>query len=209
MPEIVNDFNKTWDGIGLPTRENCDFSMARQRFLWMFTGFAVKGAPLPLPTEFFESQSEHLCECLGLDMEVIDGVKRLMVTIDGVRVPGDPLPDSPTRKYQAGGNMLNRLTAAGQWVDSTDPDVAVPDTRQIYEGLPQHERAEIANVVLEQFGLENEPPAKIRVLDLAKRLGVRSRDVAEVATAFGQRGLRAQSNIDRQLADRIALRIKG
>ena len=208
MPPVKNSFEKTWDGIGLPTRGNCDMTSARQRFLWMFTGFAVKGAPLPLPTEFFEAQSEHLCECLGLDMEVIDGVKRLMVTVDGVRMPGDPLPDEPTRKYLVGGSMLNRSQAAGQWVDATDPDPEVPDARTLFAQLPQHDQAQVADVVLESFGLQK-PVKRVRVSALAKRLGITADQVIEVADACGAPDLQVRSMISSVLADRVIARVRG
>jgi hypothetical protein len=201
VAQIVNDFTKTWDGQGLPTRENCDMSNPRQRFLWMFTGFAVKGAALPLPTEFYEALSEHICECLGLKIIEVKGVRRI----------ADPkrLPNKPTRKYQVGGNMLNRHEAAGQWVDIDDPDRPVPDTKEIFAQLPHHERSEISDAVLEELGLKNEPPRKIRVSTIAKNLDVTPQQVAEVATAFGVLDLTATSLIERRLADKIATRITG
>ncbi|MGN0125729.1 MAG: DUF2744 domain-containing protein, partial [Rhodococcus sp. (in: high G+C Gram-positive bacteria)] len=47
-----------WEGQGLPTYDNCDLTNPRQAMLWTFTAMpGVQGAPLPLPTEYWETVS--------------------------------------------------------------------------------------------------------------------------------------------------------
>ena len=69
MPRVKVSWAKTWHEPGLPLRENCDSLNPRQALLPAFTGFGVKGAPLMLPTEFWEAVSEHIIEYLGIPVE--------------------------------------------------------------------------------------------------------------------------------------------
>ena len=89
-----------WSGRGIPTRENCDLDNPRQRFLWMFTAPpGQKGAPLTMPTEYYEMQSYHMC------------------------ILGGGIKSKPKLKYRPPNNVVaSRWGAAGEWVHLDDPD---------------------------------------------------------------------------------------
>ena len=191
----INDYPKVkgkrfdewepWKGRGLPLRENCDLENPRQAFLWMFTAMpGLKGAPLPMPTEYFELLSYHQW-------------------VLGVR-PQRP----PGLKYRPPVNMVaDRWTAQGEWVGVDEPDPPRTTMADIVAKLPQQDRAELKELINNKLGVEDVPdpstPAGwLRVDDVAVRLGVEVGAVRELLADFG-----VEANpfdlVSRDIADRV------
>lgn len=176
-----------WEGRGVPTRENCDLTNPRQKFLWMYTAMpGMKGAPLMMPAEYWEMQSWRM-SCLGADVV-----------------------NEPLLKWQAPESTINAHMAAGKWVDINTPE---PDRKSIADmirALPQKDRADLRAAVLEQMGLEDDgdrpgPPAmQYTVATLAQRLDTQVPDLLEVLANLGVPNLHAESRVGRDVADRIA-----
>jgi len=174
-----------WEGQGLPLRENCDLRNPRQAFLWMFTGMpGVVGAPLMLGTEYWEMQSWRMW-------------------ILGARPSA-----KPTLKYQPPKNAVaDRWTAQGEWVSMETPDLPQSSWTDVVAQLPQSDRAELKQVVLEKMGFEDVPelsaPAgHLQVSELASRLDV---DGGQVVELLGNLGLDVDPDayVGREIADRL------
>ena len=141
----INDYPKVkgkrfdewepWKGRGLPLRETCDLENPRQAFLWMFTAMpGLKGAPLPMPTEYFELLSYHQW-------------------VLGAR-PQRP----PGLKYRPPVNMVaDRWTAQGEWVGVDEPDPPRTTMADIVAKLPQQDRAELKELINNKLGVEDVP----------------------------------------------------
>ena len=191
----INDYPKVkgkrfdewepWKGRGLPLRETCDLENPRQAFLWMFTAMpGLKGAPLPMPTEYFELLSYHQW-------------------VLGAR-PQRP----PGLKYRPPVNMVaDRWTAQGEWVGVDEPDPPRTTMADIVAKLPQQDRAELKELINNKLGVEDVPdpstPAGwLRVDDVALRLGVEVGAVRELLADFG-----VEANpfdlVSRDIADRV------
>lgn len=191
----INDYPKVkgkrfdewepWKGRGLPLRETCDLENPRQAFLWMFTAMpGLKGAPLPMPTEYFELLSYHQW-------------------VLGAR-PQHP----PGLKYRPPVNMVaDRWTAQGEWVGVDEPDPPRTTMADIVAKLPQQDRAELKELINNKLGVEDVPdpstPAGwLRVDDVAVRLGVEVGAVRELLADFG-----VEANpfdlVSRDIADRV------
>lgn len=191
----INDYPKVegkrfdewepWKGRGLPLRETCDLENPRQAFLWMFTAMpGLKGAPLPMPTEYFELLSYHQW-------------------VLGAR-PQRP----PGLKYRPPVNMVaDRWTAQGEWVGVDEPDPPRTTMADIVAKLPQQDRAELKELINNKLGVEDVPdpstPAGwLRVDDVAVRLGVEVGAVRELLADFG-----VEANpfdlVSRDIADRV------
>lgn len=191
----INDYPKVkgkrfdqwepWKGRGLPLRENCDLENPRQAFLWMFTAMpGLKGAPLPMPTEYFELLSYHQW-------------------VLGAR------PQRPAElKYRPPANMVaDRWTAQGEWVGVDEPDPPRTTMADIVAKLPQQDRAELKELINNKLGVEDVPdpstPAGwLRVDDVALRLGV---EVAAVRELLADFGVEANSFdlVSRDISDRV------
>lgn len=174
-----------WEGRGLPLRDNCDLTNPRQAFLWMYTAMpGLKGAPLPLPTEYFETLSWRQW-------------------ILGARPAAEP-----QLKYRPPKNMVaDRWTAQGEWVDLSEPDAPRPTMADIVAKLPQQDRAELKQVILGKLGVEDVqdpsvPAGYFRVDDVAKRLGVGIEQVQGLLDSFGMKS-QASDLVHRNIADRI------
>ena len=175
-----------WEGRGVPVRENCDPTNPRQAFLWMFTAMpGMKGAPLMLPTEYWETQSWRMW-------------------VLGARPVAEP-----TLKYRAPASVTAAWQAAGEWVNLDAPDRTAPSFAELFRDLPQQERAEIRAALLGSLGLDDGdkpgPPAmQYTVGTLAERLGRSPEDLAEVLANIGVTNVHADSRVSREVADRIA-----
>ncbi len=172
-----------WEGKGLPLRANCDLDNPRQKFLWMFTAMpGVKGAPLMLPTEYYELVSWRLC-------------------VLGAGITGDP-----QLKYQASGDIMNPWNAAGKWVSADEPDPPRKTLAESIEALPAADKAEIKNYVLDKMGIGNEQPeipmGQYRISDLAKRLNVTTERVIAMLKDFGL-NVKPDSLVGRDVTDRV------
>lgn len=191
----INDYPKVkgkrfdewepWKGRGLPLRETCDLENPRQAFLWMFTAMpGLKGAPLPMPTEYYELLSYHQW-------------------VLGAR------PQRPAGlKYRPPTNMVaDRWTAQGEWVGVDEPDPPRTTMADIVAKLPQQDRAELKELINNKLGVEDVPdpstPAGwLRVDDVALRLGV---EVAAVRELLADFGVEANSFdlVSRDISDRV------
>lgn len=175
-----------WDHQGVPTRENCDASNPRQAFLWMFTAMpGLQGAPLMLPTEYWEMQSWRMW-------------------VLGARPAAEP-----TQKWQAPASLTaNAWTAPGKWVDLDTPEPERKTIADMIRELPQGTRAEVRAAVLEQFGLDDGdrpgPPAmQYTVESLAERLRTSVDELLAVLGNLGATNLHAGSRVGRDVAERI------
>ncbi|MDM7488703.1 DUF2744 domain-containing protein [Rhodococcus sp. CSLK01-03] len=175
-----------WEGRGLPLRGNCDPKNPRQAFLWMFTALpGVQGAPLPLPTDYWETVSWRQWQL------------------------GARPTEEPQLKYQPPMNMVaDRWTAAGKWVTLDTPDPVYPTMTDIVSKLSQQDRAELKAVITEKLGFEDVPepsaPAgHLRVDALAARLGTETADVIELLGNWGM-PVGALDYVDRAVGERIA-----
>lgn len=191
----INDYPKVkgkrfdqwepWKGRGLPLRENCDLENPRQAFLWMFTAMpGLKGAPLPMPTEYFELLSYHQW-------------------VLGAR------PQRPAGlKYRPPTNMVaDRWTAQGEWVGVDEPDPPRTTMADIVAKLPQQDRAELKELINNKLGVEDVPdpstPAGwLRVDDVASRLGVEAGAVRELLADFGVEP-NSFDLVSRDISDRV------
>ncbi|AHH22111.1 hypothetical protein NONO_c73550 [Nocardia nova SH22a] len=175
-----------WKGTGVPTRDNCDLTNPRQAFIWMFVAMPVmKGAPLMLPTEYWEMQSFR------------------MWTL-GARPVADP-----TRKYQPPESVTaNAWMASGSWVSLDTPERPRKTLAQALRELPQRERAEVRAALLDGLGLDDgekpAPPAmQYTVATLAQRLNTSVDELVSVLGNLGLTNVHADSRISREIADRI------
>lgn len=174
-----------WKGVGVPTRDNCDIDNPRQTFLWMYTALpGMQGAPLLMPTEYWEMVSWRQC------------------------VLGGGLVAEPGLKYQPPLNMANPWTAAGAWVPLGTPDPPRKSLGALVGELGHADRAELKSIVLQQMGLDSDadvpvPDGKYRISDLAKRLDQKPDDVVALLAKFGMTNVRPNSLVGRDVADRI------
>ncbi|NKS42311.1 DUF2744 domain-containing protein [Rhodococcus hoagii] len=175
-----------WEGQGLPLRENCDPLNPRQALLWMFTAMpGVQGAPLPLPTEYWEMVSWRMW-------------------ILGAR----PIR-KPQLKYQPPQNAVaDRWSASGQWVTLCTPDLPRKSLAEVVSVLPQADRAELKNIVLDQLGLDGTglpptPAGHMTVRELAGRLDVEGDRLVQILQDFGMPA-DPDSFVDREVGERIA-----
>ena len=175
-----------WEGSGLPTRENCDLRNPRQAFLWMFTGMpGVVGAPLIFPTEYWEEVSYHQWEC-------------------GARPSAKPV-----KKYQVSReSMMNHWTAAGKWVDLSEPDAPEKTLADVVEEMSQADKIALREVVLDKMGLgggtprPDVPEGHMQVSELAARLGINVDRLITVLADFGM-DVAPESYVDRSTGDRL------
>ncbi|MBF6133517.1 DUF2744 domain-containing protein [Nocardia otitidiscaviarum] len=175
-----------WEHSGVPTRANCDPDNPRQAFLWMFTAMpAMTGAPLMLPTEYWEMQSWRMW-------------------VLGARPAAEP-----TQKWQAPASVTaNPWTAPGKWVDLDTPEPQRKTLAEMLRELPQADRAEIRAAVLDGLGLDDGdrpgPPAmQYTVATLAERLSVAVDELVTTLANLGVTNLHAGSRVGRDVADRI------
>lgn len=175
-----------WKGNGVPTRENCDPDNPRQRFLWMYTAPpGMQGAPLMLPTEWWELMSWRQCTL------------------------GAGIVAEPTLKWQAPiAQAASPWTAAGKWVSL---DTAEPERKTLAEmvrELPQAERAAVKAAVLDEFGFDDgdrpgPPPMQYTVKTLATRLRRDTEEVLTMLANFGLPNMHADSRVGLEVANRI------
>jgi hypothetical protein len=207
MGKIKFSWLQSWRKNGLPLRENCDPLDPRQALLPVFTGFAVKGAPLMLPTVFFEELSEHIIEWLGVpvdDVTIEENGKR--VKARRLREPlGASLGWVPRRKYQPPATVMNRAVAAGGWVTMDTPDRVSKSVSEALSELPQSDREAVKRAVLEEMGEveHREPPMHTTARDLAKAIGISTGQIATVLDGWGVKDAKPSTRIDRGLAVRI------
>lgn len=175
-----------WEGDGLPLAENCDLRNPRQAFLFAFTAMpAMKGAPLILPTSYWELQSWRMWQ-LGMRPT---GRKRHL-------------------KYAAPASMMNAWTAQGEWVTLDKEEPAPKTLREVVQELPQQDQMQLRQIFAEQLGLEGDttvpvPDNMFRADDLARRLELSLEDLQEVLSHFGITARGPADLIDRAVADRI------
>lgn len=113
-----------------------------------------------------------------------------------------------TLKYQPPKNAVaDRWTAQGEWVSMETPDLPPSSWTEVVAQLPQSDRAELKQVVLEKMGFEDVPepsaPAgHLQVGELASRLGVGTDEVVEL---LGNLGLDVDPDayVGREIADRL------
>lgn len=174
-----------WTGSGVPTRENCDPANPRTAFLWMFTAMpGMKGAPLMMPTEYWELQSWRMW-------------------VLGARPVAEP-----GQKWQAPVNVTaNAWQASGKWVDLDTPEPVRKTIAELLRELPQKDRAEIAAAVRGGLGTDLDkpgPPAmQYTVATLATRLHCTVEELIVTLGNLGVTGVHAQSRVGRDVADRI------
>jgi hypothetical protein len=174
-----------WNGTGVPIRENCDLTNPRTAFLWMFTAMpGMKGAPLMMPTEYWELQSFRMW-------------------VLGARPVAEP-----AQKWQAPVSVTaNAWQAAGKWVDLDTPEPERKTIADLMRELPQKDRAEIRAAVLEGLGSDVDkpgPPAmQYTVAALADRLHCTVDQLVVTLGNLGVTNVHAQSRVGRDVADRI------
>lgn len=183
------DEYEPWEGRGLPTRENCDLTNPRQKFLWCFTAPpGQRGAPLAMPTEAWELMSWRLC------------------------VLGGDLVHEPGLKWQAPANVANPWTAAGKWVHPSTPEPERKTFGELFRALPQQDRAEIRAAILHEIGIEDErlapdrpgpPPMEYTAYALSERLGIPVADLLVELSNLGLANLQPHSRVGREVGDRI------
>lgn len=187
----VEDWEKWDEEFGLPTLQNCDLENPRQTFLWMFTAMpGVVGAPLMLGADYWELVSFHLVEL-------------------GARLTEDRI-----KKYRpSDSSMLNRWTAAGGWVDVSEPDPDPATLKDIVKAMPQADQMALRKVVTSELGLDgveplpaSAPAAHMSVTELAKRLDIDVPRALQVLTDFGLE-VDAESWIDRGIAERVVVHL--
>lgn len=187
----VDDWEKWDEEFGLPQLSNCDLENPRQTFLWMFTAMpGVVGAPLMLGADYWELVSFHLVEL-------------------GARLTGDRI-----KKYRpSDSSMLNRWTAAGSWVDVSEPDPDPETLKDIVKAMPQADQMALRKVVTSELGLDgveplppSAPAAHMSVTELAKRLDIDVARALQVLTDFGLE-VDAESWIDRGIAERVVVHL--
>lgn len=204
MGRVKFSWHKNWKAQGIPLRENCDATDPRQVFLWCFTGFAAKGAPLMLPVEFWEALSEHLVECLGLPVE--ESIERIDGKKQKVRRLVPPLPfGEPRRKYFPPATVMNRGVANGEWVTMDTPDPVRTPVSQQLAALSHVDQVAIKDAIVEKLGLPaNEPePHQMSVGQVAKRLGLKGSQVVTVLQGWGLEKATTRTVLDRATALRI------
>lgn len=203
MGRIKWSWRQNWKKNGLPLRENCDPLDPRQAFLPAFTGFALKGAPIPLPTVYYEELSEHLVEYLGIPVvetgHGTDKVRRLLEPI------GESMGWEPRRKYQPPSTVMNRAVASGKWVTPDTPDVQTKTVKEVLQELPQSDREQVNHAVLEELGIpeRQEPPMHTTAKDLGAALGLSTKEIATVLEGWGVERAKPATKVDRGLAVRI------
>lgn len=176
---------KPWTGKGLPLPENCDPTNPRQAFLWMFTAMpGVQGAPLLLGTEYWELQSWRMW------------------------VLGARPTEAATLKYQPPANMVaNQWNAAGKWVTLDTPDIPRQTLTELVDSLPQQDKAELKQVMLDKMGLgdidkPDEPLGHLRVDDLSRRLALSVEETITVLSNFGM-NVTPESYVGRDVGERL------
>lgn len=205
MPRIKWSFRKTHEG-ALPIRQTCDPLNPRQALLWMFTGFALRGAPIPLPVEYWEELSEHIVECLGVPVEETGrGAGKQRRLLEPI---GASLGWEPRRKYQPPTTVMNRATAAGAWVTIDEPDPETESVREVLARLSTADRSAIKNAVLDEMGLsEAEPeqllPDRIPISRVAEHLNLKPSQVVTLLESWGVTGMKPRSWVDRNTALRV------
>lgn len=185
----VEDWPQWEAEAGLPTLENCDLENPRQTFLWMFTAMpGVVGAPLMLGAEYWELVSFHLVEL------------------------GARLTDDRIKKYRpSDASMLNRWTAAGSWVDVSEPDPDPSTLKDLIQAMPQADQMALRQVVTNELGIDESLPASapaghMSVRELSTRLEIDVDAALKVLTDFGFE-VDADSWIDRGIADRVVVHL--
>ncbi|NIL86506.1 hypothetical protein RhoFasGS6_03910 [Rhodococcus fascians] len=180
----------SWEGEGLPTLQNCDLENPRQTFLWMFTAMpGVVGAPLVLGSDYWELVSYHLVEL-------------------GARLTEDRI-----KKYRpSDSSMLNRWTAAGEWVDLSQPDPDPQTLRDLVRAMPQADRMSLKKVVTDEMGLDEDttpasaPAGHMSVVEMAARLEIGVDTALSVLADFGLE-VTAEDWIERSIAERVVLHL--
>lgn len=178
-----------WDGRGVPLFENCDLENPRQAFLPGFTALpGAHGAPLVFPVEYWQAVSWRLWML-------------------GYR-PAQPA----TLKYQAPASVTaSPWNAAGKWVGLDDPEPVRATLKQLVADLPQADKAELAHIVTETFGVggavaAGTPDGHLRVDDLANRLGLSSDRMCRALAGFGYQ-VKPESHVPRGIGDRVAVHL--
>ena len=180
----------------LPTRDNCDLNDPEEAFLWMLIAIpGMKGAPVPFPIEYLRVLSKRLWDC-------------------GARPTGEQaLWYHPP---QAGD--ISPMMAAGEW--KPEPPAAGPniDITKLGKAIQDEVRRQALELegepapVVERVHITDEPqwPEKMRVSELAKRIGATSKEVLAVMHEIGLPGKSAQSRVpgDRCAAVRDQVRIR-
>lgn len=169
--------------LGIPTRDNCDLENPRQTFLWQYVGLpGVVGAPLVFPIEYWELVSFH---------QVLAGARLAAV---------------PQIKYRPStDSMLNKTTAAGEWVDPSEPDPTPTTLADVTEAqIPESQRAELREHTLSKMGFPSgQESINMPVAELATRLKINVDRLVMVLAEFGIENLSVDSVIDRVVAERI------
>lgn len=181
-----DDFPK-WDGVGLPTRDNCDLENPRQMFLWQYTALpGVVGAPMVFPVEYWELVSFHQWQL------------------------GSRLAEEPVKKYQVTqGSMLDPYSAAGKWVGLDEADPETKTLADVVDEMPLAHQRELKQVVMDKmgFGPEQEEAAKtvghMQVVDLAARLKINPDRLVMVLADFGL-DVTPESYVERDVGERLA-----
>ena len=196
MAKIKFSGDRTWQGKSVPTLENCDPLNPRQAFLWMFTGAGFSGFPMLHQSEYWESISEHLVECLGIPL---DENGRLLEPI------GESLGWKARRKYLPPVTVTNPALAAGQWVTADEPDPEPESVASVFDRLPLHERVQLADAVKAQLGLAEDVvmPGSVKVKDFAEYVSKTPEQAVAILEGWGIKVSKGGS-FSRQHAVKIA-----
>lgn len=197
MPRIRFDWRKTHSG-SLPLKQSCDPHNPRQALLWMFTGVGVRGAPIPLPVEYYEELSAHIVECLGIPL---DEHGRLLEPI------GASLGWSPRRKYVPPVSVMNRAAAAGEWVTIDEPDPVRQSIADVLANMTVADQNAVKDAVLQRIGLSEVDaadlaPDSVPVGRVAKLCGLTTAQIVTVLAGWGME-VTGRSWIDRGTALRV------
>ncbi|MGX6508293.1 translation initiation factor IF-2 N-terminal domain-containing protein [Rhodococcus sp. SJ-2] len=182
----------------LPTQENCDPNDPEEAFLWMLIAMpGMKGAPVPFPIEYLREVSKRIWNC-------------------GAR-PGIEPQAEWYHPPQSGD--ISPMFAAGEWKPEPPvherPDIDITKLSKVMQDEIRRQALELEGEPAPQQSpvqIMDEPtwPEKLRVHELAKRIGATSKEVVAVAQEIGLPTKSAQSRIpgDRCAAIRDQVRIK-
>jgi hypothetical protein len=195
MATIKFTGERTWQGRTIPCLDNIDPLNPRQAFLWMFTGAGFSGFPMLHQSEYWESISEHLVECLGIPL---DENGRLLEPI------GKSLGWEARRKYLPPPTILIPSEAAGKWVTADEPDPEPESVDSIMERIPHHEQVAAATWVQQRLGITPDTvmPGLVTVKDFATQVKLTPKQAVDILADWGIKAT-VKGTIDRQKAIKI------
>src|SRR5690606_9546717 len=149
----------------LPTKENCDPNDPEEAFLWQLIAMpGMKGAPVPFPIEYLRQVSRRIWNC-------------------GSR-PNVAEQKEWYHPPQAGD--ISPMFAAGEWKPEPPaqerPDIDITKLSKVMQDEIRRQALELEGdpaPVNETVQIIDEPtwPEKLRVHELAKRIGATSKEV--------------------------------